>query len=45
VVEQRNTTLFVDAGFDMVVDPFGSFVVHRGGKEDLLPSSVREASR
>jgi N-methylhydantoinase A len=41
VVEQRNTTLFVDAAFDMVVDPVGSFVVHRRGKEDLLPSSAR----
>jgi N-methylhydantoinase A len=41
VVEQRNTTLFVDAPFDMVVDPVGSFVVYRRGKEGLLPASVQ----
>jgi len=35
-----NTTLYVDAAFDMVVDPVGSFVVHRRGAEDLLPPSV-----
>jgi N-methylhydantoinase A len=45
VVEQRNTTLFMDATFDMVVDPVGSFVVYRRGKEDLLPSTVGGASR
>ena len=45
VVEQRNTTLFVDAAFDMTVDPVGSFVVHRRGREHLLPASVREKSR
>ncbi len=44
VVEQRNTTLFVDAAFDMVVDPVGSFVVYRRGKEALLPSTVRGVS-
>jgi len=44
VVEQRNTTLFVDAAFDMVVDPVGSFVVYRRGKEALLPSTVRGRS-
>jgi N-methylhydantoinase A len=44
VVEQRNTTLFMDATFDMVVDGVGSFVVYRRGKEDLLPSSVGGAS-
>jgi N-methylhydantoinase A len=42
VIEQRNTTLFVSGGFDMVVDHVGSFVVYRRGKGDLLPSSVRE---
>jgi N-methylhydantoinase A len=45
VVEQRNTTLFMDATFDMVVDPVGSFVVYRRGKEDLLPPTVGGASR
>ena len=45
VVEQRNTTLFVDADFDMVVDPVGSFVVHRRGAEDQLPPSVLGETR
>jgi N-methylhydantoinase A len=45
VVEQRNTTLFVDAAFDLTVDPVGSFVVHRRGREHLLPASVRGESR
>jgi N-methylhydantoinase A len=45
VVEQRNTTLFVSAAFDVAVDPVGSFVVYRRGKEDVLPSSVRGESR
>ena len=35
VVEQRNTTLFVSAAFEMVVDRMGSFVVSRRGNADL----------
>jgi N-methylhydantoinase A len=35
VVEQRNTTLFVSAAFEMVVDRMGSFVVGQSGKADL----------
>jgi N-methylhydantoinase A len=42
IVEQRNTTLFVSAAFDVVVDALGSFVVYRRGREDALPASLRE---
>jgi N-methylhydantoinase A len=45
VVEQRNTTLFVSAAFDLVVDSLGSFVVHHRGKEEALPVSLREGER
>ena len=42
MVEQRNTSLFVGAAFDLVVDALGSFVVYRRGREDALPASIRE---
>jgi N-methylhydantoinase A len=42
VVEQANTTLFVSADFDLLVDSTGSFVVYRRGREDVLPESLRE---
>lgn len=45
VVEQRNTTLFVSAAFDLVVDSLGSFVVFRRGREDVLPASLREGGQ
>jgi N-methylhydantoinase A len=41
VVEQRNTTLFVSAAFDMVVDAMGSFLVYRRERADVLPESLR----
>jgi len=41
VVEQRNTTLFVGGSFDMVLDPMGSFLVYRRGREDVLPGALR----
>jgi N-methylhydantoinase A len=41
LVEQRNTTLFVSAAFDLAVDSLGSFVVYRRGREDALPESLR----
>ncbi|UCF66936.1 MAG: hydantoinase/oxoprolinase family protein [Acidobacteriota bacterium] len=41
VVEQLNTTLFVSASFDLIVDPLGSFFVYRRGREDSLPESLR----
>jgi N-methylhydantoinase A len=45
VVEQRNTTLFVSASFDMAVDPLGSFLVYRRDREDALPEALRGGSR
>ena len=37
VVEQRNTTLFVSAAFNVVVDSMDSFVVFRRDRIDALP--------
>lgn len=45
IVEQRNTTLFVSGSFDLVVDPLGSFLVHRRGREDVVPESLRGSFR
>ncbi len=44
VVEQRNTTLFVSAAFDLVVDRMGSFIVYDREKKDALPASLREVA-
>jgi N-methylhydantoinase A len=41
VVEQRNTTLFVSAAFDLVVDQVGSFIVYDRNKREALPVSLR----
>ena len=41
IVEQRNTTLFVSAAFDLVVDSMNSFVVFRRDRIDALPDSLR----
>jgi N-methylhydantoinase A len=41
VVEQRNTTLFISAAFDMVVDQMGSFIVYDRNKQDALPATLR----
>jgi N-methylhydantoinase A len=45
VVEQRNTTLFVSAAFDVVLDSMGSFFVYRRGREDALPASLQGGLR
>jgi len=42
VLEQMNTTLFVAADFDVVVDDMGSFVVYRRDRPDALPEGLRE---
>jgi N-methylhydantoinase A len=44
VIEQRNTTLFVSAAFDLVVDRMGSFIVYDREKKDALPASLREGA-
>jgi N-methylhydantoinase A len=45
VIEQRNTTLFVSAAFDVAVDSMSSFFVHARGREDALPESLRRELR
>ena len=40
VIEQMNTTLFVAASFDVVVDGMGSFVVYRRDRPDALPAGL-----
>ena len=45
VVEQRNTTLFVSASFDVAVDAMGSFLVYRREREDALPEDLRGGQR
>lgn len=45
VLEQRNTTLFVSAAFDVAVDAMGSFVVCRRDRQAALPARVQELLR
>jgi N-methylhydantoinase A len=45
IVEQRNTTLFVSAAFELVVDAVGSMVVYRRDRSDILPESVKGTLR
>jgi len=45
IIEQKNTTLFVSAVFDVHVDPMGSFLVYRRGREDILPETLRGGAR
>jgi hypothetical protein len=41
-LEQPNTTIFVSGGFDVVVDPMGSYVVFARDRLDALPNTVRD---
>jgi len=45
VVEQRNTTLFVSAAFDLVVDELDSYVVFHRDRRDALPQTLRAEGR
>jgi len=40
MIEQVTTAIFVSADFDCVVDRFGSFVLYRKGREDLVQASL-----
>ncbi len=40
LLEQPNTTIFVSGGFDVVVDPMGSYVVYARDKMGVLPKTV-----
>jgi N-methylhydantoinase A len=42
MIEQLNTSVFVDAAFDCVCDRLGSFVVYRRGREDMVAETLRE---
>jgi N-methylhydantoinase A len=42
LMEQPNTTIFVSGGFDVVVDPMGSYVVYARDKVEKLPQAVKE---
>jgi N-methylhydantoinase A len=43
IVEQRNTTLFVSAAYELVVDATGSMVVFQQGRSQALPESLRRS--
>ncbi|HLT26730.1 MAG TPA: hydantoinase/oxoprolinase family protein [Zeimonas sp.] len=45
MIEQVTTAIFVDAGFDCVVDALGSFVLFRKGREDLVRTTLDDAQR
>ncbi len=36
MIEEETTAIFVSQGFDCVVDAYGSFVLYRKGREDLV---------
>jgi N-methylhydantoinase A len=44
LVEQVNTTIFLSDSFDCVCDKYGSFIVYRKGKEDLVAPILGGAS-
>jgi N-methylhydantoinase A len=41
MIEEETTAIFVSAGFDCVVDVYGSFVLYKKGREDLVKSCLR----
>ncbi len=45
VIEQVNTTLLLTSAYDCICDKFGSFVVYHRGREECLPSTLRELVR
>jgi N-methylhydantoinase A len=45
IIEQRNTTLFVSASYETVVDSAGSFVVFDRARPDALPRTLKEVLR
>ena len=42
LIEQVNTTILVTSSFDCICDNRGSFVVFQKGRDDTLPSALRE---
>jgi N-methylhydantoinase A len=43
LIEQETTAILVSGSFDCVVDAYGSFVLFRKGREDLVKSGLRRA--
>ncbi|HMM55357.1 MAG TPA: hydantoinase/oxoprolinase family protein [Candidatus Desulfobacillus sp.] len=40
MVEEETTAIFLGASFDGIVDTYGSFVMHRKGREDLVAACL-----
>jgi N-methylhydantoinase A len=40
LIETATTAVFVSASYDCVVDRYGSFVLYRKGREDLIQSCL-----
>jgi N-methylhydantoinase A len=43
IIEQITTAIFVSESFDCLVDAFGSFVLYRKGREDLVAGTLEES--
>ncbi len=43
LIETVTTAVFVSAGYDCIVDRYGSFVLYRKGREDLVQSCLARA--
>lgn len=41
MIEEVTTAIFVSSSFDCVVDKFGSFVLYRKGREDLVAETLK----
>ena len=41
LIETVTTAIFVSASYDSVVDRYGSFVLYRKGREDLVRSLLQ----
>jgi len=41
MIEEETTAVFISADFDCVVDVYGSFVLYKKGREDLVQSGLR----
>ena len=44
MIEEETTAIFVSAGFDCVVDKFGSFAIYLKGRGDLVASTLQGGS-
>ncbi len=44
MIEEVTTAIFVSADYDCVIDGYGSFVLYRKGREDLVEETLKGAS-